>query len=265
MSRRPVIVLLTDFGQRDHYVGVMKGVVLGICPEATLVDLSHDIPAQDVAAGARELAAAYRYFPAGAVFLAVVDPGVGSGRRALAAEAAGYTFVGPDNGLLSLVFREHAPSRLVALTDPQFARPEVSPTFEGRDRFAPAAAWIAAGVDIARLGLAVDTWVRAAVAEPQVIGRDIAGEVVRVDRFGNLVTNIDRRLLGAFTVPGDVRIEVAGRTLAGLVMTYAEAPEGALCALIGSTGDLEIACAGGSAAQVLGAGRGAAVRVSAPA
>src|SRR3954467_13876762 len=124
---RPVIALLTDFGLRDHYVGAMKGVIVGICPDAALVDISHDLPPHDVLAGALELAASYRYFPAGTVFLAVVDPGVGSGRRAIAAAAAGYRFVAPDNGVLSLVLTS-PPVRAVELTEGQYARPTVSRT-----------------------------------------------------------------------------------------------------------------------------------------
>ena len=122
---RPVIALLTDFGNRDHYAGTMKGVVLGICPETTLVDISHEVPAGDVLAAALELAAAYRYFPAGSIFLVVVDPGVGSSRRGLAAEAGDYSFVAPDNGVLSIVFDENAPTRVVELSEPRYARPTV--------------------------------------------------------------------------------------------------------------------------------------------
>src|SRR3979490_2665551 len=142
---RPVIALLTDFGARDHYAGTMKGVALGICPDATLVDISHDLPAHDVMGAALELAAAYRYFPTGTIFLVVVDPGVGSTRRGIAAETADYRFVAPDNGVLTGVFDELAPKRVVELTQRKYARPSVSRTFEGRDRFAPAAAWLAKG------------------------------------------------------------------------------------------------------------------------
>src|ERR671931_582247 len=137
---RPVIALVTDFGTRDHYAGTMKGVALGICPDATLVDISHDVPPHDVLAGALELAAAYRYFPAGTIFLVVVDPGVGSTRRGIAAEAGDYRFVAPDNGVLTLVFREVAPKKVVELTERRYARPTVSRTFEGRERFAQGSA-----------------------------------------------------------------------------------------------------------------------------
>src|SRR5213592_2832515 len=149
---RPVIALLSDFGTRDHYAGTMKGVALGICPDATLVDISHDVPAHDVLAGALELAASYRYFPAGTVFLVVVDPGVGSTRRGIAADAGDYKFVAPDNGVLTVVLDEHPPRRVVELTERKYARPTVSRTFEGRDRFAPAAAWLAKRSEERRVG-----------------------------------------------------------------------------------------------------------------
>src|SRR5580765_5321727 len=127
---RPVIALLTDFGTRDHYAGTMKGVILGICPEATLVDITHDVAAHDVLEGALQLAASYRYFPAGTVFLAVVDPGVGSARRGIAADAGDYRFVAPDNGVLTEVLDARPPTRVVDLTEPKYARPTVSRTFE---------------------------------------------------------------------------------------------------------------------------------------
>src|SRR5262245_42842868 len=130
---RPVIALLTDFGTRDHYAGTIKGVLLGICPDATLVDISHDVEPHDVLAGALELAATYRYFPVGTIFLIVVDPGVGSGRRGIAVEAAEYKFVAPDNGVLTPIFDDHNPKRIVELSERRYARPTVSRTFEGRD------------------------------------------------------------------------------------------------------------------------------------
>jgi len=144
---RPIIALLTDFGTADHYAGTMKGVVLGLCPDATLVDVSHDIPPHDVMTASIELAACYKYFPAGTIFLVVVDPGVGSARRGLVAEAGDYRFVAPDNGVLTGVFHEQRPKRVIELTERRYARPTVSRTFEGRDRFAPAAGWLARGTE----------------------------------------------------------------------------------------------------------------------
>ena len=149
---RPVIAFLSDFGTRDHYAGTMKGVVLGICPDAVLVDITHDIPPHDVLTASLELAASYRYFPTGTIFLAVVDPGVGSARRGIAAETPDFKFVAPDNGVLTSVLRETPPRRVVELTERRYARPTVSRTFEGRDRFAPAAAWLAKGIELTALG-----------------------------------------------------------------------------------------------------------------
>lgn len=260
---RPVIALLSDFGLRDHYAGTMKGVVLGICPDVTLVDLSHDVPPHDIVAGALELAAAYRYFPAGTIFLAVVDPGVGSSRRGLAAEAGAYRFVGPDNGVLSLAIEDAAPRAVVELTDRRYARPTVSRTFEGRDRFAPAAAWLAKGVALTTLGRPAGPIVRAALPRPVVTGDRVEGEVVRVDRFGNLVTNIDRRTFEQVVGPtGQGIASIAGRDVSRVVATYADIAAGEICGLFGSTDHLEIAACGSSAAEAVARGRGAPVHVT---
>lgn len=258
---RPVVALLTDFGTRDHYAATMKGVVLGICPEASLVDISHDIPAHDVMAGALELAACYRYFPHGTIFLVVVDPGVGSLRRGIAAEAGDYRFVAPDNGVLSVVFRDSPPKRVVELTERKYALPTVSHTFEGRDRFAPAAGHLAKGVALVSLGKSAANLQSLDVPRPTVQGRELSGEVLRVDRFGNLITNIDRRTFEEFALGGAIAVEVGGRDVPRLVATYADVAAGELCALFGSTDHLEAAINGGDAAATLGLQRGAAARV----
>jgi S-adenosylmethionine hydrolase len=258
---RPVIALLTDFGLRDHYVGTLKGVILGICPDVTLVDISHEVPPHDVLAGALELAASYRYFPVGTIFLAVVDPGVGSARRGIAAETGEYRFVGPDNGVLGAVFDEHPPKRVVELSDRRYARPTVSRTFEGRDRFAPAAAWLAKGTDVGALGRSAGAIQGLDVPRPEVEAHRIVGQVLRVDRFGNLITNIDRRMfdkLGNRTL--DLRIGT--HPVSKVVSTYADIAPGEVCALLGSTDHLEIAANGASAADLLGLGRGAPVHVT---
>jgi len=258
---RPVIALLTDFGTRDHYAGTMKGVALGICPDITFVDISHDVPPHDVVAGALELAAAYRYFPAGTIFLVVVDPGVGSIRRGIAADTGDYKFVAPDNGVLTAVFDEHAPKRVVELTERRYARPTVSRTFEGRDRFAPAAAWLAKGIELVALGRPAGATHRLDLPHSTLDGDRIAGQVLRVDRFGNLITNIDRktfdRLAGA-----QLEIQIGGRVVSKVVSAYTDASPGELCALFGSTDHLEIAANGASAAGELDLGRGAPVHVA---
>ena len=259
---RPVIALLTDFGTRDHYAGTMKGVALGICPDAVFIDITHDIPPHDVLAGALELAAAYPYFPAGAIFLVVVDPGVGSTRRSIAAEAGDYRFIAPDNGVLTLVFQETPPQRVVELTERRYARPTVSRTFEGRDRFAPAAAWLATGIDLSELGRALPSWHTLAVPKPALRGDQMVGEVLRVDRFGNLVTNVDRGTFEQFAGRGGVTIVAGTQTVGLVVATYADAGPGAVCALFGSSGYLEVAVNGGSAAERLRLARGARVTIS---
>jgi hypothetical protein len=259
---RPVVALLTDFGLADHYVGAMKGVLLGVCPEATLVDITHDVPAHDVLAGALELAAAHACFPVGTVFLAVVDPGVGSARRGVAIEAGGQFWVGPDNGLFTVALRcAGGPGRAVELTESRYRRAAVSRTFEGRDRFAPAAGWLAAGVPLEAFGPAVPDLVTLAVPEPHEDGDVLAGEVLRVDRFGNLISNLRERHVERFGAGASLQVEAGRGILAPLVATYAEAPPAAVCALFGSSGHLEIAVPGASAATRLGLRRGSPVCV----
>jgi S-adenosylmethionine hydrolase len=258
---RPTIALLTDFGTRDHYAGAMKGVILTLCPDASLVDLTHDIPPHDVLAGALELAAAYKYFPPATIFVAVVDPGVGSSRRGIAADAGGYRFIAPDNGLLTLVLREAPPKKVVELTERRYARPTVSRTFEGRDRFAPAAGWLGKGIELTALGRALTTWQMLEVPQAALADGQLSGEVLRVDRFGNLVTNVDRTLFDRVTASGRIEITVGGHAVGKVVATYAEADGAAICALFGSSDHLEIAVNGGSAAEALGLARGARVSI----
>jgi S-adenosylmethionine hydrolase len=256
---RPLIALLTDFGLRDHYVGAMKGVMLGICPQATLLDITHEIAPQDVLGGALELAAAHRYFPPGTIFLAVVDPGVGSTRRGIAAACGDYRFVAPDNGVLTVVLDQAPAAQAVELTDPKYARATVSKTFEGRDRFGPAAAWLASGVELTALGRAASSLVRLDLPMPRAVDGGVDGEVLRVDRFGNLTTNIDGGLLSRIAGPATVRI--GSHLIPRIVATYADAKPGELCALVGSSDRLEIAVNGDSAAALLGASRGAPVQL----
>jgi S-adenosylmethionine hydrolase len=262
---RPVIALLTDFGSRDHYAGTMKGVALGICPDATLIDITHDLPPHDVLAGALELAACYRYFPSSTIFLVVVDPGVGSARRGIAVEAGDYRFVAPDNGVLTVVFDETPPKRIVELTERRYARATVSRTFEGRDRFAPAAAWLAKGVELSALGRPAGSVQRLELPQPLIEHDRIVGEVLRVDRFGNLVTNIDRQTfdkIAAAESRGMLEIHAGAHQIGRVVSTYADAGPGELCALFGSSEHLEIAANGSSAATVLDLGRGAPVQIA---
>jgi len=258
---RPVIALLTDFGTADHYAGTMKGVVLTLCPDATLVDISHDVPAHDVLTASLELAAAYKYFPQGTIFLVVVDPGVGSARRGIAVDTGDFKFVAPDNGVLTSALDEHPGKKSVELTERKYARPTVSRTFEGRDRFAPAAAWLAKGIDVSALGRPAGTLYRLDIPQPEVDTDRIDGQVLRVDRFGNLITNIDRRTFDKLAA-GPLDLRVGEHAVPRVVSTYADAADGEVCALFGSTGHLEVAANGASAAARLALGRGAPVRLA---
>ena len=258
----PVIALLSDFGLRDHYVGTMKGAILGIAPESVLVDLTHDIPAHDVLQGSLQLAAACSYFPAGTVFVAVVDPGVGSARRAIAIEAGGYRFVAPDNGLLTAALATRAPRQIVQITERRYALPAISRTFEGRDRFGPAAAWLARGTALNELGPALADYARLEIPVLRATGDALCGTVLYVDRFGNAVTNIDRRTFEAFAPGHQLRIEVAGHAVGEPVETYAQIPPDAVAALFGSSDHLEVAMNAASAAARLGLAPGARVVVS---
>jgi hypothetical protein len=251
---KPIVAFLSDFGTRDHYAGVMKGVVLGICPEATLVDVSHDLPAHDIPFAALELAATYRYFPSGTIFLVVVDPGVGTPRRGLAAEAGDWRFVAPDNGVLTGVFQDAPPKKVVELTERRYARPTVSRTFEGRDRFAPAAGWLARGtIQLIALGRPIMDYHLIDLPRPRFEEGVLRGTVVRVDRFGNVVTNLDRRSCERLTNgTGAVQITVRGQSIARLVTTYSDIAPGEIGALFGSTDHLECAAQAASAAEFLG-------------
>ena len=259
---RPVIALLTDFGARDHYAGVIKGVILGICADVTLVDVTHDLPPHDVRFAALEVAATYRYFPAGTIFVVVVDPGVGTTRRGLAAEVGDWRFVAPDNGVLTAVFQEAPPKRVVELTERRFARPTVSRTFEGRDRFAPAAAWIAKGTQLVAFGRQITDFTIIDLPKPALDGGVLRGQVVRVDRFGNVVTNLDRRSCERLAEgTAALQLTVGGRAIGRIVSTYADIGVGDVGALFGSTDHLECAAHAASAADLLGARVGDAVEL----
>jgi len=259
---RPLLALLTDFGTRDHYTGTMKGVALGICADATIVDITHEVPPHDVLAGALELAAAYKYFPPGTIFIVVVDPGVGSARKGIAVDTGDYRFVAPDNGVLTAVLRETPAKKIVELTERRYARPTVSRTFEGRDRFAPAGAWLAKGIQLSALGRPIAEIQKIDIPLPEVDADRIQGVVLRVDRFGNLVTNIDRKTVERLAQAGTMSIEAEGKRIERLVATYAELPEAGVGALFGSTDHLELAAPSASAAERLGLTRGARVTVT---
>jgi len=257
----PIVTLTTDFGTRDPWVGIMKGVILDICPEARLVDLSHDIAPQDVLEGALCLEAAADFFPAGTIHLAVVDPGVGSSRRPLALRAAGRCYVGPDNGLFTLVIERAGAVEAVELTAREYRLPAVSRTFHGRDLFAPAAAHLASGVPLGRLGPAVTDPVRLALPPARREGGLIVGQVIGVDRFGNFLTSVTEEDLTSLEGPQGLVVEIGGIRVGAPLAAYADARAGEPGAIVGSTGRLEIYVRGGSAQSTLALGRGTPVAV----
>lgn len=256
-----LITLTTDFGLRDPFVGIMKGVVLSICPSARLVDLTHEIPRHDVLAAGLALEGAAPFFPAGTVHLAVVDPGVGSGRRAIAIRAGGSFLVGPDNGLFTFAL-EGPGWTAVSLTAPEYRLVEVSRTFHGRDVFAPAAAYLASGVPLERLGPTVPDPKRLRRPACRLEGGALVGEVLDTDRFGNLLTSIPVARLAEIPGLGPIVVELAGRRLPGPVDAYDEGPDAEPAIIVGSTGRLEIFVKAGSAREHLGAQRGTIVRVT---
>ncbi len=244
-----IITLTTDFGLTDGFVGTMKGVILGINPNATIVDITHDIAPQNIEQGAFLFANAAKYFPANVIHVVVVDPGVGSARRAIAAREDETLFVAPDNGVLSSVLRPS--SSVVQLNKPAYWLPRVSNTFHGRDVFAPVAAHLSLGVPLEALGDPIDNWVRLPRAPALRAGDEIAGRVIHIDRFGNIITNVGEEMLSGMDRAWLV-VRIGGRVLRGVESTYADAARGELVALISSSWHLEVAMRDGNAAEALG-------------
>lgn len=252
-ERKPPIALLTDFGYRDHYVGVMKGVIASIAPAANVIDITHGIAPQAIAAGALVLAQSWRYFPPRTIFVAVVDPGVGTRRRPIAIETtAGARFIGPDNGLLWNAANQAGLRRVVELTTARYRLAEVSATFHGRDIFAPAAAHLWCGVRMAALGSPLPALTPAPAAPIVSVARnELAGSIVYVDGFGNLVTNIDRDCYERFARRFRglrLSVRIGKRSPIEIVRAYGEARPGSPLATFGSFEMLEVAVRDGSAA-----------------
>lgn len=255
----PLVVLLTDFGLKDHYVGVMKGVILSVNPEVHLIDLSHDIGSQDILEAYFLLSNSYRYFPPGTIFVAVVDPGVGTDRAILGVQTDRYTFLAPNNGLLGFLEKESAVRKIVELREARYFLNPVSNTFHGRDIFAPVAGHLSLGVELAELGPKVERMETLRAPSPRVTREGaLEGDIVSVDHFGNLVTNIP-----ADRIPstGSVEIRVGKHSLRGVSRSYGAGPKGKLLALLGSSGTLEISVTQGSASRKTGAKVGDKVRV----
>ena len=258
---KPILTLTTDFGLADQYVGVMKGVILGICSQAQMVDISHEVKPFCVPDGAYLIAQSYRYFPPRTVHVVVVDPGVGTARRPILMEAAGQCFVAPDNGALAMVYaREKCKIRLIS-NDQYFHKP-VSATFHGRDIFAPVAAHLAAGQSPSRMGRLIEDYLRPGFEKPQRTGkRTWSGRILNIDRFGNVVTNfhasdfpdLERKNFSLVFGPQQVSV---------LARNYAECGPGELFAIEGSSGYLEVSVNQGSAAKQVGCESGAVVEMT---
>ena len=253
-----MITLLTDFGWGDGYIGAMKGVMLQINPQCRIVDLAHEIAPHDVMGAALVLDQTYSYFPQGTIHVVVVDPGVGGDRRPLVLETEGYRFVGPDNGCFTFVLKRQKEIGAYELTEERFHLPRVSHTFHGRDIFAPVAAHLSAGVSPAAMGPPLNTNELTSLAIPDPVAEEevLRGEVIGVDSFGNLVTNISQEILGAFAPDGVVEIEIGGEQIKGLKSSYEEGKRGEVLALWGSAGLLEISLKEQSLQRERGWGRG---------
>jgi len=266
MEHRPLVTLLTDFGLQDPFVGIMKGVILGLCPEATLVDLCHETAAYDVVGGSFLLQSAVRFFPAGTIHVAVVDPGVGGPRRPILAHIDDQFYVAPDNGLLSYPMSSGAVRAIRAIVAREYLLQPVSATFHGRDVFAPVAGHLACGVPPDRFGPEVTDAVRLAVPRPRVdsFGR-LTGQVVWIDHFGNCITSITRQDLERFatSLNRSIHVMLEGRPLGGIVEYFGEVGVGDRGAAIGSTGHLELFSSQGNLARQWGIVSGASVSLEA--
>lgn len=251
------ITLTTDFTEHDGYVGVMKGVIAGIAPQARVIDLSHEVPPQNVFAGVLLLGRSLPYFPVGTVHVAVVDPGVGTARRGIAAQLGEQYFVGPDNGLITFLYHDCLEKKktiaIHALENPDYQLPNVSRTFHGRDVFAPAAAYLANGAPLESFGAQVNDPVLLDVASPLIIDNGIQGEIIHVDAFGNMASNIRAEHLAHLE---NIHIILKNIKIEGISATFGKGLLGELVAVIDSFGYLSICVVNDSAAQKTGAGLG---------
>lgn len=264
MARKPIVTLTTDFGLNDHFVGTMKGVILGVEPNAQIVDISHSVQAFDVLDGALTISQAYNYFPTGTVHMVIVDPGVGSARRPIIVSSERHHFVAPDNGVLSLVYQREERLHARHITADHYNLQPVSQTFHARDIFSPVAGYLAKGVDPEKFGEEVTDFVRFNAPKPKPVNEStLRGIVLKADRFGNLITNItpeDAPML--FTESAAAfKIVVGKREVTDIKASYSEGAPGEVFGILGSMGYLEIAANRASAAQLLGVGKGIDVSI----
>ena len=241
MNPSGVITVLTDFGLEDGYVGIVKGVILGINPKARIVDITHQIPHGSILDAAFVLQEAWRFFPEGTVHIAVVDPGVGTARRPVAIGTRNHFFVGPDNGLFRPLTDRDPSSRMVHLTRKEYFRPEISETFHGRDIFAPVAARLSKGIPLDAFGPPIRDLAPLPMPLPEIRKDLLLGEVIRIDHFGNLITNMDEKTIRKFLDMKQAVIQIGDLHISGIARTYGNAKQGEIIALIGSAGFLEIA------------------------
>jgi S-adenosyl-L-methionine hydrolase (adenosine-forming) len=264
LSNRPIITLTTDFGTNDHFVGAMKGVILDIVPDAQIVDICHSVQAFDVLDGALTISQAYSYFPNRTVHVVVIDPGVGTARRPILASCDKYHFVAPDNGVLSLVYAREERMHVRHITSEHYFLQPVSNTFHARDIFSPVAAYLAKEVDSLKFGDEVEDYVRFNAPKPKAVDQNkLRGVILKVDRFGNLITNItpqDAPMLFGDTAK-KFKILVGSREITEMHNAYAEGAPGEVFCVLGSMGFLEIAANRSAAAQLTGAGKGTDVNV----
>jgi len=261
---RPIVTLTTDFGLNDHFVGTIKGVILGIEPEAQIVDICHSVQAFDILEGALALAQSYSYFSSRTVHLVVVDPGVGSARRPIVATSDRHNFVAPDNGVLSLIYARDERVNVRHITADHYFLQPLSNTFHARDIFAPVAAYLAKGVDPEKFGEPITDFVRFNAPKPKALdAHTLRGVVLKVDRFGNLVTNFTAEDVPALFQPQPpaFKIVVGKREVTGMKTNYAEAAPGEVFAILGSMGYLEIAANRAAAVQLVGSGKGTEVNI----
>jgi S-adenosyl-L-methionine hydrolase (adenosine-forming) len=255
----PIITLTTDFGTNDYLVGAMKGVILNINPAARIVDINHHVAAFDILDGALAIASAYKYFPPRTVHIVIVDPGVGTERRPLLVSGEKHYFIAPDNGVLSMIFeRENCVVRHV--TSEHYFLSPISPTFHGRDVFAPTAAWLAKAWQTEAFGEEITDYVRFTMPKAKPAGNAVKGVVLRVDTFGNLMTNLTTEdVPPAAVASGDIKLAVNGKEVRKMARTFGDGIPGEPIAVFGSAGYLEIAVNRGNAARTLGVNRGAEV------
>lgn len=264
-EKRPIVTLLTDYGTKEHFVGAMKGVLLEINPQVDIIDISHEIASHDILEGAFTLSCYHNYFPHHTIHIAVVDPGVGTRRRPIIVSTENYTYIAPDNGLLSFVYETEPISRVIHITAEHFFHKPVSRTFHGRDIFAPVAAWISKGIELVQFGEEITDYVKLSTPKVRIVdAKLVQGVVLHIDKFGNVVTNFTERNI-PHAETDELLFEkfiVANREITEKKEAYEEGSPKEVFVILGSSGYYEIVTSRGSAAALLGVRRGSEVTVA---